>query len=319
MSRSLSSLKLSVAVLSVMGASLLMPSALANEDSIAVSEESLETSPSIDYSMMEKFMNRASTRERGRPSIAYKSVREENLEFFDDYEAHLVSIDSAALNENDRLAYWLNVQNFLVVKAVTQDTKTTKLKSLRGTGTKPGKMWTNDRVTIGGQSYSIADIDSKITSEFQDPNVIYGLYQGVKGGPCISSTPYQGETVHARLAELGMQYVNSQGIVEPEKSVVTVTPIYDWYKADLFENDDKILLKHLKANADTHLRGRLNRAHEVKFTKLNYATDNFDLAKAIKDKKSARKKAKGRSAEGPRQRAPQRVPQSGGSGGSYGS
>jgi len=73
-----------------------------------------------------------------------------------------------------------------------------------------------------------------------------------------------------------MQYVNSSGIVEPNKSVVTVTPIYDWYKAELFGNDDKLVLKHLKANAETHLRGRLNRGTQLKYTKLNYSVDNFD-------------------------------------------
>lgn len=315
MSRSVSLWKLSISIFSVLGASMILPSAVADEETSAVVQESVTASQDLDYTAMNLFMERVSKTERGRPSIAYKIVRENGSEFLDEYEVYLSGIDSTALSDDERLAYWLNVQNFLVVKAVTLDTKTTKLKSLRGTGAKPGKMWTKDRFTAGGQTYSIADIETKLVSEFNNPNVIYGLYQGVKGGPCLSSTAYQGETVQARLSELGMQYVNSSGIVEPNKSVVTVTPIYDWYKAELFGNDDKLVLKHLKANAETHLRGRLNRGTQLKYTKLNYSVDNFDAIAKSKGKKG--KKGQTVVRDRSRQQAPQGRAPSGG--GSYGS
>ena len=258
-----------------------------------------------DYKQMKTFMERVSVNQRGRPAIKYKQVRELNLSFFQTYEDYLVNMDSDSLSADDRLAYWLNLQNFLVVTAVTFDTKKTNLKSLRGTGTKPGKLWTKDRVTIGDEIYSIADIEAKIVSENKNPNVIYGLYQGVKGGPCLSSTPYEGATVNARLAELGEQYVNSRGIVEPNKSVVTLTPIYEWHKTALFADNDKEVFTHVKNHSSTHLRGRLNRATEVKYTKLNYTTDDF-----VPEKLSQRKRSSP-SRPVPTQRPP--------SGGGYGS
>ena len=278
------------------------------EDTPSVTPDETAVVATVDYSQMENFMERLSSNERGRPAIAYNLLRKDSLPFFDEYEAYLTSIDETALSEDDRLAYWLNLQNFLVVKAVTQDTKKKSLKSLRGTAAKPGKMWTKDRVTIGGQSYSIAKIEAKITSEFNNPNVIYGLYQGVKGGPCLSQTPYDGETINSRLAELGMQYVNSRGIVYPSKGVVSVTPIYDWHKAALFNDDDKVILKHLKQHASTQLRGRLNTGREIKFTKLNYATDDYVAAKPSKRRSTQRQRPAPTSTPAPRP-----------SGGSYGS
>lgn len=228
-----------------------------------------------DYEPMQVFMERVSTNQRGRPAVRFKQLRELDLSFFQAYEDYLVNIDSDSLSEDDRLAYWLNLQNFLVVKAVTYDTKKTNLKSLRGTGAKPGKLWTKDRVTIGDETYSIADIEAKVIAENNNPDVIYGLYQGVKGGPCLSSTPYEGATINERLAELGAQYVNSRGIVEPNKSVVTLAPVYEWHKAELFAGNDKEVFAHVKNYASTNLRGRLNRATQVKYSKLNYATDHF--------------------------------------------
>jgi len=238
-------------------------------DAVSETESDIAAVPRADYSMMNLFMGKLSANERGRPSIAYELVRENALPVLDEYEEVLTAIDINGMSDDERLAYWLNVQNFLVVKAVATDTKKSNLKSLRGTAKKPGKLWTKDRITLGGESYSIADVEAKITSDFKDPNVIYGMYQGVKGGPCLSETAYEGATVRARLAELGGRYVNSRGIVSPSKGVVTVTPVYEWNKTALFNGDDKEILKHVKTHANTALRGRLNTGREIKFTKLN--------------------------------------------------
>ena len=299
---------ISIMTVSVLSMTPYMAShAFAAEETPIIETTELST-PAVDYALMETFMSNLSSNERGRPSIAYAAARENGAGFFSHYETQLVAVDVEALSEDDQLAYWLNLQNFLVVKAVTLDTKKTNLKSLRGTAKKPGKMWTKDRVTIGGQSYSIADIEAKITSNFKDPNVIYGLYQGVKGGPCLSSKPYEGATVTARLAELGAHYVNSRGIVTPNKSVVTLTPIYDWHKAALFDGEDAAILRHVKAHASTNLRGRLNRGTRVEYTKLNYVTDSFDPKKQVQGVKKRAPQ---------QQRAPQtRVPSGGGSYGS---
>jgi len=249
------------------------------EASAEESPEANTLSASVDYSMMTTLMEKLSVNERGRPALAYKLMRDKALPALDEYEALLTAVNLDDLTGDDRLAYWLNLQNFLVVKAITTDTKKTNLKSLRGSGKKPGKLWTKERVTLGGKSYSIAAVEAQVTSEFNDPNIIYGLYQGVKGGPCINETAYEGETVRARLAELGARYVNSRGIVSPSKGVVTLTPVYDWYKSSLFNDDDQAILKHVKSHANTALRGRLNTGRSLKYTKLNYTADNYVVPK----------------------------------------
>lgn len=293
-------------------------SEIASETSpeIAPDVETEIATPVVDYSIMTRFMERLSVNERGRPAIAYQTIREQGLPILDEYESQLVAVDVDSLDGDDRLAHWLNLQNVLVVKAIATDTKKTNLKSLRGTGKKPGKLWTKDRIEMKGQGYSIADIEAKIVSEFDDPNVIYGLYQGVKGGPCISETAYDGATVKTRLAELGMRYVNSRGIVSPSKGVVTVTPVYDWYKADLFENDNKAILKHVKVHANTALRGRLNTGREIEFTKLNYVADNHVVGKGAKSRSKG--KGKRRPQQG-RSNRPEQRPSGGSGGGGFGS
>lgn len=312
--------KISTSILAIAALGVFSPISAAQDAAVQDADAAaiVETSSAVsapdyslpDYSPMAKFMEVASANSRGRPSIAYKPLRKQDIEFFDSYEAYLAGIDVEPLSQDDQLAYWLNLQNFLAVKAVTQDTSKTNIKSLRGTRPKPGKLWTQDRVTLQGQTYSLVDIETKIITQFDDPNVLYGIYQGVKGGPCLSDKPYAGDTVNDRLAELAKHYVNSRGIVTPQKRKAYLTPIYDWYKAELFDDNDKTLLTHIKSNASTSLRGRLNTVREIDFTKLNYDIDNFVPEKQV------------RGNDAPRQRqAPQRqpVPSGGSGGGGYGS
>lgn len=295
------------------------PFAMADDtptDTATTEDAELSEAVGVDYSLMTQFMEKLSANERGRPAIAYNLVRDNARSVLDEYEKTLIDADFESLSGDDKLAYWLNLQNMMVVKAIANDTKKTNLKSLRGTAARPGKMWTKQRITLAGESYSIVDVEAKITAEFNDPDVMYGLYQGVKGGPCLTETPYEGETVRARLAELGGRYVNSRGIVSPKKGVVTVTPVYDWHKDALFGGDDKEIMKHVKSHAITALRGRLNTGREIKFTKLNYTVDNYVLNKP---KERARTVAKrpSRAPDQSQERQQQRQQRGGGQG--YGS
>lgn len=306
-------LKLSASILLLATIGVTTP--ISSADDVLTSESSVAPAAVIapDYAAMSTFMLANAVSERGRTNIRYKKLRKDSPAFFDEYEAYLVGIDVAALTPDDQLAYWLNLQNFLAVKAVTLDTKKTSLKSLRGSGSKPGKLWTKERVTVGGQAYSLADIDNKLVTGFDDPNVLYGIYQGVKGAPCLSETPFDGASVHERLSELAKIYVNARGIVSPEKGVANVTPIYDWYNADLFGDDDKALLSHLKTNSETRLRGRLNTVRKINYTKLNYELDVFTPQQRAKAGDRPRKRS-GSSAPRPTSSG-----SGGGGGGSYGS
>jgi len=313
--------KISASIFLLATAGFVAPTLYADEPVPAPAEVKVAaldvTTASPDYAQMSAFMSRASANSWGRPSLAYKKLRKDTPAFFEEYEAYLTGIDVDGLSSDDQLAYWLNLQNFLVVKAVTQDTSKTNLKSLRGTGSKPGKLWTKERVTIGGESYSVADIERKVLTEFDNPNVLYGIYQGVKGGPCLSDIPYQGVNINERLDELAKHYVNSRGIVTPEKGVASVTPVYAWYKADLFEDNEKTLLAHLKTNATTSLRGRLNTVRKIKYTKLNYDTDNLVPKDRTKGQTDVKRKSGGGGGGQPR--PPSNGSGGGGGGGSYGS
>ena len=179
-----------------------------------VAESVVEVSSPIDYSDHDLLMERATINKGGRPRVAYDFLREQEVDFVGNNVSFLAEQDISNLSEDDRLAYWLNLQNMVTVHAILQDGKKKKsLKKLRGTADAPGKLWTKERVTIAGQAMSLQDIETKLLTEFDNPNIIYGIYQGVRGGPCLMRKAYRGATVNETLAQNAKQYVNSNGIV----------------------------------------------------------------------------------------------------------
>ncbi|MBL4853015.1 MAG: DUF547 domain-containing protein [Robiginitomaculum sp.] len=232
--------------------------------------------PDLDYSAMTQFIRSFSVEERGRTNIFYKAVRSDGKPFLNAYAKYLAGQDITDLNRDGQLAYWLNVQNLLVIKAITEDTKKTNLKKFRGTGDAPGTLWTNPRIMIDGVNLSIVDIENKITDGWKDtPNLVYGLYQGVKGGPRLHRASFTAANVQEQLAKAAKLYVNANGIIKIRNKKVHVMPVYEWYKADLFGADDQAVIDHIRSHAKANLAYELSQVRGLKVVKLNYRTDNF--------------------------------------------
>jgi len=243
--------------------------------------------PDLDYSPMALFLKKFAVVERGRTKIAYSAARRQGKPFLNAYAERMAGEDISALPRDGQLAYWLNLQNLLVIKAITDDTKKNNLKKLRGTVSAPGKLWTKPRITIDGTALSIADIENKIIENWQDtPDLIYGLYQGVKGGPSLSRTSYTAANVRDELAKSAKLYVNARGIVKVEGQTAHVTPVFDWYKGGVFAASDRAVIEHIRSHAEPNLANKLRRTRELATVKLNYRADNYAPKKPKTDRKN---------------------------------
>jgi len=278
--------QLSISILATSALSFASPSfaqttLLEMETGKVEAQKSPVIASSIDYGVFDEMMRKVAVEQGGRPRIAYDFLREQNTQFIDDYIQYLEGQTVEALPKDEQLAYWLNLQNILVVKAVLDDSKKKKsLKKLRGTADAPGPLWTKQRITVAGQNMSLQDIEGKLLTEFDTPNVIYGIYQGVRGGPSLTSTAYRGSNVQDMLAKNATRYINSKGIVRVNRDVVEVTPIFLWYNNDVFGGEDMALTEHLKAYAYPNLKSNLYRGKSFEAKKLNYRLDNYVVPEA---------------------------------------
>lgn len=229
----------------------------------------------IDYSVSNAIVERLTVEAGDRPQVAYDFVRRSALGTLQGYENYLAKQDISALSQADQLAYWLNLQNLVVIKAIAEDTNSSKLDKEVGTATARGRLWTQPRVTVAGRNLSISDIEANALALTNDPNVIYGLYQGVKGAPELSSEAFDGSRIDQQLAALGQDYVNSKKIVSAKKGKLKLSSYYSWYQDSVFQNDQTALIAHIQSHAGSKLSGKINPGQTISFAKLNYRVDNY--------------------------------------------
>ena len=117
------------------------------------------------------------------------------------FKKYLERIPVSLLNQDEQLAYWLNLHNLGVIYTFINDPKAEKkVKYLRGQPGTPGKGWRKKIFAIEGQALSLEDIEQNILfHHWQDPFLLYGLNYGVKGSAKAALTVFSGKKVHAQL------------------------------------------------------------------------------------------------------------------------
>jgi hypothetical protein len=155
-------------------------------------------------------------------------------------------------SRDEQLAYWLNLYNVTILNEVVQAWPKKNLKKML-TGKKsilPKKL-----LKVAGVPLSLDDIQFTILKENynNNPLVIYGLYQGIIGGPNIRRRAYTGNDVWRALANNAIEFVNSnRGTYGTTKKpdVFQVSSLYD--RSRLYFPDFK---SDLSAHLTEYLEG----------------------------------------------------------------
>lgn len=245
-----------------------------------VSAADAQTDSHIDYGPLNLLIEKLAIDIRDRPSFAYGHIRKTALPYLAKYSAILARENTANLSQDVQLAYWLNLHNLLVVAAIATDAKSTDIKSLRGAGSTPGDLWTAQRIEKDGQSMSIADIETIILGRWSEPEVLFGLYQGIKGGPRMHAKAFHGSSVRSDLKAAASTYINAKGVVKVKKEKAEISPVFLWYQPSLFGGSDDVLLEYLAAHAEPKLSNKLSNVTSVAERKISYKTDIFEPNRA---------------------------------------
>lgn len=241
-----------------------------------------ESTQKFDYGALDVFVERVSKDSAGRKRFYYGAMRQDGVAFLDRAADVLSRFDSSKVTKDEQLAYWLNLRNVLVLRAIANDSPGRSLKKARGDASAPGEMWTRKRVTVRGVPVSIDDIERRIIlRNFDNPNLVYGLYQGVRGGPAFPAKSFTGDTVTASLETAGRVYVNAPGAVRASAKETAISPIFLWYQDDLFGGDEAGVRAHILSLADTDLKVALSSAGKIIPAKLDYGLDEIIIRQQV--------------------------------------
>ena len=218
-------------------------------------------------SRMKANVKRSTTNEGNRFYFELFNGDDEAVKALEDIRDNLAALPSQAplqfFNRNEQLAYWLNLYNFTLLNEVVKVYPKRKLNKLL-----KGKKSILDKklVTVAGVPLSLNDIQHVILKQNYEnsPLVMYGLYQGIIGGPNIRKSAYTGANVQRNLADNAAEFINSnRGTYSRDEKIFRASSLYDRNRG-YFPNFQEDLKKHLLVYLKGSERSKLEYASTIK-------------------------------------------------------
>ncbi|MGB5629978.1 MAG: DUF547 domain-containing protein [Woeseiaceae bacterium] len=169
-------------------------------------------------------------------------------EFLRNIQKSLEQLPSTAplkyFSRDEQLAYWLNLYNVTVLNEIIAVYPKKNLKKLiKGRNS----IYSKKLLTVAGIPLSLNDIQYNILNNNYDNNplIIYGLYQGIIGGPNIRKRAYTGATVYEDLESNAYEFINSnRGTYMQRSGTFEVSSLYDRNR-EYFPDFEADLTAHL--------------------------------------------------------------------------
>lgn len=175
--------------------------------------------------------------------VDFHSLMGDNLKILTALRDDLAKVPSVLpLNELDRdeqLAYWLNLYNVTMMAQIAEIFPETSLKKFYPS------LWDEKVLEVAGVPMSANDIHHKVLiPKYKNPLIMYGLFQGVIGGPNIRNEAYTGLNVWSQLKANAREFVNSNRGAIVRERILRTSVFYDVNK-ELFPNFDGDMRRHL--------------------------------------------------------------------------
>jgi hypothetical protein len=211
-----------------------------------------QTAHAFDHGALDRAL-RATVR-NGR--VDYAALRTNT-----DFAAYLAAIaraDVSKLSSDDRLAFWINAYNALVIRSVTDHPGIRRPLDVAG-------FFDARRHSVAGGSRTLNQIEHDIIrKEFKEPLIHFGLVCAAVSCPPLLSEAYAGRTVRARLSENARRYLaSSQNGVDRARKTVQLSQIFEWFREDF--GGDRGLQAFVRAYAPKAFVDVLNDGGRIEF------------------------------------------------------
>jgi len=192
---------------------------------------------------------------------------DENKKVLHSIRVELESLPSKAplhnFSKKEQLAYWLNLYNITLLDEIAAIYPKKLLENLfEGEDALVNQKLLN----VANIDLSLNDIKNVIVKEKynQDPDILYGFYQGVIGGPNIRKKAYTSANVYNALKDNAEEFVNSnRGTYSKNKHTFYISSLYE-RNADYFPNFKADVKTHILKHLEGYHRSRLEVASTVK-------------------------------------------------------
>jgi hypothetical protein len=165
---------------------------------------------------------------------------------FPKYLAAVAQADPAALDDKDRLAYWINVYNAYTIQLINAHQERDSIRNINRTLGFAGKgPWHEKLVKAGGQVYHLDNVEHDIIrKQWREPRIHFALVCAAMSCPPLRSEAYTGPKLESQLADQARRFLidtPSANRIDVKSGTVYGSMIYvSYYREDFGSTDGAI-------------------------------------------------------------------------------
>jgi Protein of unknown function, DUF547 len=134
----------------------------------------------------------------------------------------------SAWTREEKMTYWINAYNAFTIKLIADNYPTKSILNFDG-----GKTWDVRRIKLGGQKYSLNQIENDILRpEFKDARIHFAINCAAKSCPPLYNRAYTAESLDSILEIRTKAFINDPKYNTLSAQKAAVSKIFEWYAVD---------------------------------------------------------------------------------------
>jgi len=162
--------------------------------------------------------------------VDYNAIKKDQLPALNGYLDSLAKVDPAKLDKDQQLAFYINLYNATMIKAVTDRLKPGYSPSENNYG-----IFKEPLVRLNGKTISLNDLENTIVRPtFKDPRIHVALVCGARSCPPILPRAYSADDLGATLDQNMKNFVADpfRNPIDDRTKTLKLSHIFDWYADD---------------------------------------------------------------------------------------
>ena len=147
----------------------------------------------------------------------------------------LATFDPSSLNEQERLAFWINAYNAFALREVLERYPVESIRPRDFLGIPERSFFTEEKHVVNGTSYSLDGIENDVLrAEFDEPRIHFAIVCASTSCPELRTEAYTAERLEAQLDEQARSFVNDpmRNRYNPDTNTASISKIFDWFEGD---------------------------------------------------------------------------------------
>ncbi len=161
---------------------------------------------------------------RGR--VNYGAIKARDRGALEAYVKSVATANLKGLKRRERLSFYLNAYNALVIKSVVDRLPLRSVKKVKG-------FFDGARHKVAGRSISLNGLENKIIRpRFKEPRIHFALVCAARSCPPLMARAFKAKTLNRDLTRLTRSFLKSRAGLVIEGGKVKASKLFTWYADD---------------------------------------------------------------------------------------